>query len=269
MRWSAVAVAAWVWAGPALAQAPGGGAGQGDAARRSEAGDAAMVGKCLDLLRGEVREGDDLGALRDRCSALVRAGARPGTGSGAVQPGDAVRTSFQQAGSELVGRDRPVPLGHTRSGPVENTLETNPVGWFTGLGVNAEYSRVIDAFDKVSWVADANYARANASNGNITSFGFGGGLDLFVFGRRNAGFRLGGRLGLAIGNQDVLRTTTFARLSGGGEVGYRFIASNGLTAGAAFGLGGRLAGDAQNEQFASFTGGEFGPYFKVGAGFSW
>jgi hypothetical protein len=35
------------------------------------------------------------------------------------------------------------------------------------------------------------------------------------------------------------------------------------------GLGGRVAGDSQNQNFASFVGGEFGPYAKIGVGYSW
>jgi hypothetical protein len=30
-----------------------------------------------------------------------------------------------------------------------------------------------------------------------------------------------------------------------------------------------VAGDEQNDDFASFVGGEFGPYLKLGLGFSW
>jgi hypothetical protein len=55
----------------------------------------------------------------------------------------------------------------------------------------------------------------------------------------------------------------------GGELGYNFIASNGVTGLLAGGLGGRVAGDDQNDDFESFVGGEFGPYVKVGLGFSW
>ena len=54
-----------------------------------------------------------------------------------------------------------------------------------------------------------------------------------------------------------------------GEVGYNFIATNGITGLVAGGLGGRVAGDSQNEDFESFVGGEFGPYAKIGFGFSW
>lgn len=247
------------------ARAQSGAAGQGglEQVRR---GDPDLQDRCVRLLSGETVEGEDLARLRSRCEALVRAG----TSRAPAEPGEAVRTSFTQAGSELFGRGQRMPMGSVRSGPVRNTLMTNPIGWFSGLGVNAEYSRPLPQWDRISFAVAGNYARANASNGNVTSFGAGGGLDLFILGRNNEGLRLGGRLGFSIGNEDVGNTTTFARMNAGGELGYRFIASNGISAGITFGLGGRIAGDQQNTQFESLTGsGEFGPYFKLGAGYSW
>ena len=53
------------------------------------------------------------------------------------------------------------------------------------------------------------------------------------------------------------------------EVGYNFVASNGISGMAAVGLGGRIAGSNKNENFSSFVGGEFGPYLSVGLGYSW
>jgi len=151
---------------------------------------------------------------------------------------------------------------------VTNTLSTNPLGWFSGLGVNLSYARPF-RWDRASWGASGRYSRTNASNGKVTSFGLGSGVDLFVFGRSNEGLRIGPRLDLAFGRETIQGSTDFARLGASGELGYNFIASNGVSASVAGGYGGRLAGDAQEEDFTSYTGGEDGPYMKLGLGYSW
>jgi hypothetical protein len=236
--------------------------------------DAPLADRCVALMRGQLDPAQraDVGP---RCEDLVRAGASrqggpaAGAGTEAPQAGEAVRTAFTNAASELTGSKRSA-LGATSRGDVWNTLVTNPLGWFSGLGVNAEYSRPFEDLDKFSWVAAARYARANATNGNITSFGLGAGADFFLYGHNNEGIRIGPRLELALGSESVQGSTTFARLGLAGEVGYNFIASSGLSAQVAGGIGGRIAGDSKNdENFASFTGGALGPYLKLGIGFSW
>jgi hypothetical protein len=194
----------------------------------------------------------------------------PGQAAAPVEPGTGVLAAFGQAASELTGRRPGGALGVKRSGPVGYTLVTNPVGWFDGLGVNAELFGVFKDVPKFSWVAGVRYSQTDVSNGNASTFGAMGGADLFIIGRNNEGLRIGPRVEVAAGREDIQsRATTFARMGLGGEVGYNFIASNGITGLGAFGLGGRVAGDSQNDQFESFVGGEFGPYLKVGLGFSW
>lgn len=276
----------WV-AGLALAAATARAQGQGNpattdqdaASAAREAGNAArssaaLADRCVALMRGQLDQAQraDVGP---RCEGLVRAGAErqdgatPGTATETPLAGESVRTAFTNAASELTGNRR-TALGQTSRGDVRNTLVTNPLGWFSGLGVNAEYSRPFESLDRFSWTAAARYARANATNGNITSFGLGAGADFFLYGHNNEGIRIGPRIELALGNENVQGATTFARLGLSGEVGYNFIASSGLTAEVAGGLGGRIAGDAKNdENFASFTGGALGPYLKLGLGFSW
>jgi hypothetical protein len=63
-------------------------------------------------------------------------------------------------------------------------------------------------------------------------------------------------------------TDTRQRLGLAGEVGYNFIANNAITGQAALGVGGRISGD-KNEELNSGFGGEFGPYVKLGVGYSW
>jgi hypothetical protein len=112
------------------------------------------------------------------------------------------------------------------------------------------------------------FSRTDATNGSVTTFGAEGGIDYFVFGRNNEGLRVGPRLELAFGRESFQTATDFGWLGLSGEVGYNFVASNGITGLAAVGLGGRIAGH-KREDFSSFTGGEFGPYAKLGVGYSW
>ena len=228
---------------------------------------------CVDLMSGRVIQGEDVATLRARCEELVRRGGAPPTqptvATAQPQPGPSVPTAFTQATSELVGRDATkTAVGSTARGAVTNTLSTNPLGWFSGLGVNLSYTRPF-RWDRASWGTSGRYSRTNASNGKVTSFGLGTGVDLFVFGRSNEGLRIGPRLDLSFGRETIQGSTDFARLGASGELGYNFIASNGVSASVAGGYGGRLAGDAQEEDFTSYTGGEDGPYMKLGLGYSW
>lgn len=244
---------------------------QGPAAQPPvQAGAGATPGRtlqdnCVDLMNGRVIQGEDVATLRARCVELVR----PTVATAQPQPGPSVPAAFTQATSELVGRDATkTAVGSTARGAVSNTLSTNPLGWFSGLGVNLTYARPF-RWDRASWGASGRYSRTNASNGKVTSFGLGTGVDLFVFGRSNEGLRIGPRLDLSFGRETIQGSTDFARLGASGELGYNFIASNGVSASVAGGYGGRLAGDAQEEDFTSYTGGEDGPYMKLGLGYSW
>jgi hypothetical protein len=201
--------------------------------------------------------------------AQQQARVEPGQAQQAPQPGPGVLAAFGQAGRELIGRAPSPGLGRRGNGGYfVNTLSTNAFGWFTGLGVNAEYSRALEAAPKFSWVAGARYSRTSATNGDATAFGAMGGADWYIIGRNNEGLRIGPRIELAIGSEDFQGQTTFARLGLSGELGYNFIASNGITAQLAGGLGFRVAGD-KNDNFSGFTGGELGPYLKIGVGYSW
>jgi hypothetical protein len=99
-----------------------------------------------------------------------------------------------------------------------------------------------------------------------------GGVDWFILGQNNEGLRLGPRFDLSFGREanaaPETGSATRTRLGITGELGYNFIASNGITGAAAFGLGGRVAGD-ENKELSSSVGGEFGPYAKLGLGYSW
>jgi hypothetical protein len=154
-------------------------------------------------------------------------------------------------------------------GPVSYLLVTNPIGWFGGLGVNAELFGAFQDAPKFSWVLGARYSSTDATNGTASTFGGEVGADLFVIGQHNEGLRIGPRFELAAGRERFQGSTTFARLGMAGELGYNFIATNGISGTLALGVGGRVAGNDKNDSFASFVGGEFGPYAKVGVGYSW
>jgi hypothetical protein len=295
---TALALASWAFA----QQSSGGGAGSTQAPGTSAAFDKA----CMDLLQGKTpKDPDAIEALRGACAKLMKTrsenqlraqqaqaerakqleqiraeqeqlrmqqqqlskGAKPGKSAAAVQPGESVPSAFSRAGQELVGAAPRTPMGFRRGGqPFQNTVSTNTIGWFTGgIGINAEYMRSFE--EKFSWTAGAAYNQAAVSSANVYNLGFLGGADYFIIGRNNAGLRLGPRLDVSFGRQTAGAGVT-ARLGLTGEVGYNFLASNGITGSGAFGLGGRIAGNS-NDQLSSGAGGEFGPYVKLNVGFSW
>jgi hypothetical protein len=246
---------------------------QEDAGTAGRLSEMPLADACVATLRGRLAPADVPNDLPDRCEQLIRQGAAAsasvgGAGREPLPAGESVRAAFTQAGSELIGRGRGSRLGERR-GLITSTLVTNPIGWFSGLGMNAEYARPVEAFPRLSWVIGARFSRTDATNGRVSAFGLGGGTDLFLIGGRNEGLRIGPRLELAFGTEDIQGRTTFGRVGASGELGYNFIASNGITALGAVGLGGRLAGDEQNDSFTSFTGGDFGAYVKLGLGYSW
>ena len=245
---------------PAATQQPITGAPQG-------AADA-----CVELLNGRVPAGQNAAALRAECEGMLRRGAAPaqpsvtaGVATAAPAPGATAPTSLTQTPQELAA---PGGVGTTRRGPVQNTLFTDPLGWFSGLGVNASYTRPF-RWDRASWIAGARYSRTNATNGHVTSFGLGTGADLFLYGRNNEGIRLGPRLDFSFGREEFDTSTDFARLGVSAELGYNYIAASGISAAVMGGYGARLAGDEQDENFTSYTGGEDGPYLRLGVGYSW
>lgn len=279
---------------------------QGAAPKGAPGKSGAFEQACTDLLHGKLPPGGAkaVDSLRKACEGLMdartqaqrdaeeqaqarQALAAPqqpakatpgGTGAGAAPAGEAKTTAaadqgtgvgaaFEQAGSELMGPKRGAAMGMKRGGQrVGFTLTTNPVGWFTGLGVNAElFGRLLP---NLSWVGGAQYSRTEATNGTVDTVGIEGGADYFLIGKNNEGLRVGPRMELAFGRESFQTSTNFAWLGLSGEIGYNFIATNGITGMVSAGFGGRIAGDKQ-ENFSSLTGGELGPYAKVGIGYSW
>jgi hypothetical protein len=305
MRKSVVCAALLLAAGTGRAQERGTAEGQAQQQQPVGPTSDAFNRACIDLLNGRTPQGEEaIRTLRDACSKLMagRADQRieaekrreqqaqaqeqlrqiaagkqqgdvrvePGQAAAPVEPGGGVLAAFGQAASELTGRGRTMAMGMRRGGPVGYTLITNPIGYFTGLGVNAEFYGAIRDATKFSWATGARYSKTDVSNGTASTFGAMGGIDWFILGRNNEGLRVGPRVEIAAGREDIQgEDTTFGRMGLAGEVGYNFIATNGITGLVAGGLGGRVAGDEQNEDFESSVGGEFGPYLKLGLGYSW
>jgi hypothetical protein len=259
---------------------------EGDRAIKSlrEACANLMSGKVDERLEAEKRRQQQLAAqeeLRKQHEELKKQAAGAPAGQATVQPGQAtaqpsagagVAAAFGTAATELTGGPRTKGLGMRGGGrPVGYLLVTNPVGWFDGLGVNAELWGALGGAPMFSWVGGVRYSGTDTSNGSATTFGVEAGFDWFMYGQHNEGLRLGPRVEFAAGRQHQTggSSTTFGRMGLGGELGYNFIATNGISGLAAVGLGGRVAGDSKNENFASFVGGEFGPYAKIGLGYAW
>jgi hypothetical protein len=285
-----MAVAALALAGRAVGQqAPAAGQATSDAFERA----------CVDLFHGKAPKGGPkaIDALRDACSELAKARTeqtrqleaqkqalaqakaqqrlaqsqqvQPQAGKSAaqVQPGTSALAAFTQAGNELVGNKPKGMMGMQRSGqPFSTTVSTNPVGWFTGIGVNADLARSFEP--QFSWIGGAHYSQSAATSNSLYTLGFLGGIDWFIIGQHNEGLRVGPRADFSFGRETSGSSSTSSRLGITGEVGYNFIASNGITGQAAFGLGGRVTGD-KNTELSSGAGGEFGPYVKLGVGYSW
>jgi hypothetical protein len=251
---------------------------------------------CIDLIHGKTPKGEQaIEALRDACAALMKGrseesrraaqqrtaqaelraqapareqgDAQASQSTAQPEAGQSILAAFGQAGNELVGSRARGMMGMSRSGaPFGYTLTTNPVGWFTGIGVNAELMHSF--MPMFSWTGGAHYSQTNATDRSLYTLGVLGGVDWFLLGRNNEGLRFGPRLDVSFGREQSTGSSTRARLGLAGELGYNFIATNGLTGAAAFGLGGRVAGD-KNEELSSGAGGEFGPYVKINFGYSW
>ncbi len=147
---------------------------------------------------------------------------------------------------------------------VKNTLTVDAAGLFDGNGINAQF--VHSMTPKISGILGANYTRAAALSGSITQLGAEVGVDYFIIGQHNEGLRLGARGVGSVGWDGTGSSAGFGDIGVGPELGYNYIASDGLTAGAAAGvdfrLGASLGGTTTGEA-------DLHPYGKVNVGYSW
>lgn len=153
---------------------------------------------------------------------------------------------------------------------VHNSLTNNPLGFFSGEGLNLMYARALSR--KISGDIGANYSRVNSGDGSATVYGFTLGADWFLIGQHNEGLRIGPRVNFNAGNSTIGRNTLDGEFSAAGELGYNWIASNGITLGAGAGVAGRLGGaldienNNQNESAGRFY---LKPYGRLNVGYSW
>ena len=174
-----------------------------------------------------------------------------------------VDRSVQEGRAALRGDQSPLAMGELQDGrAVKNTLTTSATGLFLGQGVNANFSRSFS--EKFSGVLGANFSRTRAVDGALTSFGAMAGVDWFIIGQYNEGLRLGPRIDVGLGADTVGDNQTFASIGIAGELGYNWIASNGITAGLGAGLHGQRGGVTNG-----LGAGSWFPYGSVNVGYSW
>jgi len=187
----------------------------------------------------------------------------PGASSAAVRATDDVNQSVQE-GKEAIRGDRSVlAMGELRDGrDVKNTLTTSATGLFLGSGLNAAWERSFT--EKFSGILGANFSRTRAADGALTELAAMVGVDWFIIGQYNEGLRLGPRLDVGYGRDTVGTNDSFGTVGVAGELGYNWIASNGITAG----LGAGLHGQTGSKINGLGTGTWF-PYGSVNVGYSW
>src|SRR5512146_1466908 len=201
--------------------------------------------------------------------AKKKAGEASEKAAGAVESGgNVVGQSFREAGRSIEGQHSALPMGMTRRGDVKNTLTTDALGLLSGSGLNATWTRSLSP--KWSFVGGANYARTATPLGAATAFGLRAGADYFIIGEHNEGLRIGPRLDVGFGASTVGATGGFAGIGAAGEIGYNWISSRGLTAGAGLGLRGAFGGGSRSLILGNRVGqGSVGPYLDLTVGYSW
>lgn len=183
---------------------------------------------------------------------------------GTEEVGEEVSVGAREARRAVSGTPSPLMMGELSDGrEVNNTLTTSATGIFLGQGVNATYQRPF--WEKISGLAGANFSRTRAADGAVTAFGALVGLDWFIIGQNNEGLRLGPRVDVGFGFESIGENSNFVSVGLAGELGYNWIASNGITAGVGAGVHGETGGITRTESF----GGGWYPYGTLNVGYSW
>jgi hypothetical protein len=196
-------------------------------------------------------------------AALAQAAADPDPDTTAGQVSSDVNQGMKEGESAVRGKQSPLDMGELRDGrEVKNTVTTSATGLFLGQGANATWWRSFT--DKFSGNVGASFSRTRGGDGALTVFDAQVGADWFLIGHHNEGLRLGPRVDLALGSNTVGEDDSFASIGISGELGYNWIASNGITAGGAAGLRGQTG-----SQINGFGTGSWYPYGTVNVGYSW
>jgi hypothetical protein len=182
--------------------------------------------------------------------------------------GNGLATSIGEAKDAVKGEPSQLERGQLDEGRnVRNTVTLSPFAMLTGSGLNFLYAR--PASEKLSWVAGANFARTAIADGAAMTLGVTGGVDYFLMGGNNEGLRIGPRLELGLGRNSIGANSAFGQAALAGEVGYNWISSKGLTAEAGLGLHGSVGASTLADATRGNVAGNFGPYGKLGIGYSW
>lgn len=193
------------------------------------------------------------------------------TSDAAEKTGNVVSSSVAEAAQAVKGQPARLDRGMLRDGgEVRHTVTTNPLGFFTGTGVNAAYQRPLS--ERFSVVAGGSFARANAGDGAATRIGVLGGANYFLVGQNNEGLYVGPRAEVGLGRETSGQASSFGSFNAAGEVGYNWISSAGLTAGAGAGVRAGFGGStdtAGGEGSVDVDGRRAAPYMKIGLGYSW
>jgi hypothetical protein len=196
-------------------------------------------------------------------AALAQAAVDPDRDTVVDEAASDVNQSVHEGRAALRGDQSPLAMGELNDGrAVKNTITTSATGLFLGQGVNAAFSRSFS--EKFSGVVGANFSRTRAAGGALTNFGAMAGVDWFIIGQYNEGLRLGPRIDVGLGADTVGTSETFASIGLAGELGYNWIASNGITAGLGAGLHGQRGGVING-----LGAGTWVPYGTVNVGYSW
>lgn len=175
------------------------------------------------------------------------------------------RNALEELGDAMSGGEE---LGRVRNDrPVKNQIIVDPVGTATGDGLNVQYGRPLGPrWNKWLPLAYGRYSQTDIADGNVGRLGLNVGADYFVFGRNAEGFRVGPRVGV-IGGYDNRGDNEYI-VGGllGGEAGYTFVATNGVTA--AGGLGLEFTGAGSLGDNSGFDG-DSNPYARLQLGYSW
>lgn len=227
-------------------------------------GEDVRAGMERDAERAEEKVDRRMDRAEDRVDAAADDAAR-----GAEEAGDAFSTSISEASSAVQGDVSELPQGALDDGQINHTLTTNPLGFFTGSGLNAQYSRPLS--DKFSAVGGASLARVSLGEGAATRVGLQAGADYYLIGARNEGLRIGPRIEVGVGGETSGQNSVFGSVAALGEVGYNWISSRGLTAGVGGGLRAGLGGTTDNAPANNVdrVDANLSPYARLNLGFSW
>ena len=197
-------------------------------------------------------------------AALAQAVSDPDPNNTAAgQVSSDVNQGVREGEAAARGKMSPLAMGELRDGSnVRNTIQTSATGLFLGQGVNATFWRSFS--EKFSGALGASFSRTRAADGALTAFDALVGVDWFVLGQHNEGLRLGPRVDVGLGSNTVGQDSSFASIGIAGELGYNWIASNGITAGAAGGIHGQTGSKINGVGTGSWF-----PYGTVNVGYSW